>query len=139
VTLCIAAACQYINEPAIVLCCDERGTRGLVSADDSNKIRWVSDRMAVLLAGSRTHADQLFLSISENFAEHADLSDEIQITRFIQALKASAQKRKREMMSDYTAMNLGMNLDKFIKSSKSNMLESHYHDTWLELKSLHLV
>lgn len=141
VTLCIAAGYTSAIEecPGLVLCCDERGTRGLVSADDSNKVRWMfDDSVAVLLAGSRTAADQLYLAINEAIEDAPDFSDEISITKFIQTVKRAAQKRKRELMDEYVALHLGMSLEDFTSRAKSVLLETHYLDVWMELKSITL-
>lgn len=140
-TVCIAAGFhdRLHDGPGIVLCCDERGTRGQVSADDSAKIRWaLDDRLAVLLAGSRTSADQLYLTIMEAIQENVDFSDEMKITRFIQTVKRAAQKRKRELMEEHVSLTLGMSLDEFTNKSKNVLLETHYLDVWSELKSINL-
>src|ERR1039458_6888788 len=140
-TLCIAASFYNPVEelPGIVLCCDERGTRGLVSADDSDKVRWSPDeRMAVLLAGSRTAADQLYLAIMEAIEGQADLSDEIKITRLIQLVKRAAQKRKRELMDEHVSLTLGMSLEEFTSKSRSVLLETHYLEVWHDLKTITL-
>ena len=140
-TLCIAASFYNPVEelPGIVLCCDERGTRGLVSADDSDKVRWSPDeRMAVLLAGSRTAADQLYLAIMEAIQGQADLSDEVKITKLIQLVKRAAQKRKRELMEEHVSLTLGMSLEEFTSKSRSVLLETHYLEVWHDLKTITL-
>jgi 20S proteasome alpha/beta subunit len=152
-TLCIAAG--FYGQPeglgGVVLCCDERRNRGLVSADDSNKIRWALDgRLVFLLAGGRTAADQLYLSIIEAIegqhpkrgilgaSAYVDFSDEIQITKFIQLVKHAAQKRKRELMEEHVSLTLGMSFEEFTAKSSSILRETHYLDTWHELKSINL-
>jgi hypothetical protein len=102
VTLCIAAPCRGKtgddeDHAAIVLCCDECGDRGLVSADDSYKIRWVGNGISVMLAGARTRAQELYLSVMPCLeAYDAETNpDDLWIDKLLQDLKACVDERKK--------------------------------------------
>lgn len=140
VTVCIAAGCRYEDNPALVLCCDERGNRATVSADDSYKIRWINDALAILLAGSRTAADELYWAINTAVRSWgaSDQTDEIDITKFKKDLEWAAHLRKRELMDRYTRLNVGLNFEEFLQRAKTVLSEGHYLEAWADLRAINL-
>ena len=139
-TVCIAAACRHEGHPALVLCCDERATRGTsVSSDDSDKVRRINDTLVVLLAGGRTAADELFWAINDAVKRWTGTdTDEIQITEFKHSLERAISDRKRGLIDRYTRLNLGLSFEEFLERGKTVLTETHYLETWSELRRINL-
>ena len=58
-TLCVAAACRDRGKPRIVLATDWRTESAVASADIQDKLYWMSDNIAVLIAGTVSRAVEL--------------------------------------------------------------------------------
>ncbi len=60
VTLCIAAACQYRNQPRIATCTDWKASSSLGSAETADKLRWLkAPNWIALTAGDAAKAEAL--------------------------------------------------------------------------------
>ncbi len=142
-TLCIAASALHQDEegeeyPVIVLCCDERGDRGIVSADDSDKIRWVESNISVLLAGPATKCEELFVASLECLKAYSALEepDELDIDKLKQGLRAAAQRQKRGVMDEHARLQFGMCLDEFLSTGRAKFGEAYFQELFLELRML---
>jgi hypothetical protein len=58
-TLCIAAICQDRGKPRIVVGTDWKASTGEASAENQDKLRWVTDDIPMLLAGTVSRAIEL--------------------------------------------------------------------------------
>jgi 20S proteasome alpha/beta subunit len=133
VTVGIAACTFYENEKAIILCCDWQGTFGYVKSENTDKTRWIGAATA-LISGTLTEADELLNAsepavkafLAKTDAENSDLH----INALLADLRSIAQTRKRALMSEFFALNVGMNYDEFVRKGKTQFHQSHYDSLW---------
>jgi ATP-dependent protease HslVU (ClpYQ) peptidase subunit len=132
-TVGIGACTFYDKAKAIILCCDWQGTFGYVKSENTDKTRRIGAATA-LISGTLTEADELlnasetaiktFLAKTE--AENTDLH----INTLLADLRGVAQRRKRDLMSEYFALNVGMDFNEFVTKGKTHFHQHHYDSLW---------
>ena|ERR1035438_1269618 len=123
-TLCIAAACEHKDKPAIVLCSDWRGETESAGADTIDKFRWVTDGWPSLIAGTVSKADELV----ETYERHLEKKT---LTRLnvVQELKLPLQQRKAELAEEYIQRLLGISYREFLQRGKDQLPPEFFQQT----------
>src|SRR5205823_1050257 len=63
---------------------------------------------------------------------------DVVITRFLADLRASAARRKRELIEHYTRMNLGLSYEEFLNTAKQRFTDDDYRSRWSEIDEINL-
>ncbi len=144
-TLCIAGECEHDGIPAIVMCCDWRGTRGstyqeLVGSDDVYKMRDVFG-MSALLAGSETEADRLLVaseSAIQKFCGSTPSPDsDLIMDELLRDLEKAAASRKKKIIEHFVEINLGISYAE-LRATERSRLTDYQEIIWRRIEELTL-
>jgi 20S proteasome alpha/beta subunit len=137
-TLCIVAPCTHEGAPAIVLCADCRAEKGLavysegrIGSNDADKIRYIGESFAAVVAGIPTKADELLAQCDDAIFRFqrapANQDSDIVVTSFFNELRAAARIRRQDLINHHIAMRtVFTGRDEFLKLGKSSLLENDY-------------
>jgi 20S proteasome alpha/beta subunit len=123
-TLCIAAACEHEEKPAVVLCSDWRGETDSAGAEIVDKFRWVKDGWPCLIAGSVSKADELV----ETYERHLEKKTLTRLT-LVQELKIPLQQRKTEIANEYVQRILGISYSEFLRDGLRQLPQEFFQQT----------
>jgi len=141
-TVCIAAICRSVRGtiPALVLCCDERGDRGLVSADDSDKIKWPGPNTSVMLAGAKNSAEALYEACLNCILSYdaEENPDDTRVARLKHELEECARGRKRAIVSAHVENTLHMSLAEFNENGRARFGDAHFQELLAEHRMMNL-
>ncbi len=143
-TLCIAAETIFQGEPIIAMCSDRRRQTGLphdssslIGSDDSYKLLdWFG--VTAMLSGVPTMARELAAMCRKpaqsfwgksNDASNFDLA----VNELLEQLRSVSRLRKRQILTHFVEMKLGVTLEEFHKLPQEN-----YLDMWSEIRGLTL-
>lgn len=137
-TLCIAAECNRLGTPAIVLCRDWQAQKGSLTSDDADKQRDVDEGCRVLIAGAPTRADHLLTQCEpaiRTFMQKCDPNTtDLDTDQLLQDLRKVTKAVRKELVDDWVFRTLNMEFDEFRKNGRHDLLESHYHDIWESIR-----
>lgn len=136
-TLCLAATCEWNNEPTIVCCCDMTGVRDDVKSDTYYKIRWIK-KSIVMLAGDLSAANELFKACEHSIAKYQSGGNDLAIAEMLSSLREAVGSYRRNLNHEYLTTKYGLTFGEFLKEGKSYFNEIDHVRIWAELKSLDL-
>ncbi|HTU51907.1 MAG TPA: hypothetical protein VMF56_15050 [Acidobacteriaceae bacterium] len=120
VTLCIAAACQYRNQPRIITCTDWKVSSAWGSAENTDKLRWIkSPNWVALTAGGATSADALVRACRQALKDQ-NLTEENALDQFTRI----AQTRLTKIKDAYVMKLLGVSYEYLRLNWKKEFPES---------------
>jgi hypothetical protein len=144
VTLCIAAETIFGGEPIIAMCSDRRRQTGLpddsssfIGSDDSYKLLdWFG--VTAMLSGVPTMAKELAAMCrkpAQDFWKHSSdpANFDLAVNELLEQLRSAGRSRKRQILTHFVEMKLGISLEEFHRLPQEN-----YLDTWAEIRSLTL-
>lgn len=140
-TLCIAAICQDHGKPRIVVGTDWKATTGEASAENQDKLRWVTDNMPMLLAGTVSRAIELravyrqfFNSISKRTPPI--VPDEKNIGDLV---RKPAAIFKAKLSNEYVSLRFGLSYKDFREAvGKGQVPRSVATETYADIKNIDL-
>jgi 20S proteasome alpha/beta subunit len=140
-TLCIAAICQDRGKSRIVVATDWKASIVEASAENQDKLRWVSDNIPMLLAGTVSRAIELQATYKQFFASLGErtpplMPDDKNIGDLVRKPVAIF---KAKLTNEYVSLNLGLPYKDFRESvGKGEIPDSVATDTYAEIKNIDL-
>ena len=108
-TLCIAAACQYRNQPRIITCTDWKASTNYGSAENADKLRWIKKpNWVALTAGNKRVCDALVRAVRVS-VENQELNE----LSALRILTRIAQRQIKVVKNDYVFSALGVSYKYF--------------------------
>src|SRR5580704_13933954 len=111
-TVCIAAASIFNNDPLLVLCMDMMGSTDFSSSETTWKWRPVVDGFSALMAGTISNVREL---TSELHAQLLGSKPQV-IREVLEALRRGVGKYKHAFAVGYIQGRLGISYVKFLKT-----------------------
>jgi len=134
VTLCIAAACQYRNQPRIVTCTDWKLSSTLGSSETADKLRWIKKpNWVALTAGVAAKAEALVRTYRGFFA-NKEITEETAPGLFTTTAIAQLMWLK----NCYVRQKHAVTYDHFREKGKKEFPESVFLKTHMEVEAIDL-
>jgi 20S proteasome alpha/beta subunit len=122
-TLCVAAACQERGKPRIVIGTDWRAGTETAAADIQDKLYWIDDNIAVLIAGTVSRAVEFkdtykqFLLRRERQEKDKPEPEREPITaaNLLDVFKAPSTIYKNKLVNEYIGLRFGMTYSAFLR------------------------
>jgi ATP-dependent protease HslVU (ClpYQ) peptidase subunit len=140
-TLCIAAICQDQGKPRIVVATDWKASIGEASAENQDKLRWVTDNIPMLLAGSVSRALELQATYRQFFdglnkRTPPIIPDEKNIGDLV---RKPAAIFKAKLSNEHVSLKLGLPYKEFREAvGKGEIPDSVATDTYAEINNIDL-
>ena len=145
-TLCIAAACQERGKPRIVIATDWRAGTETAAADIQDKLYWIDNNIAVLIAGTVSRAIELkdtykqFLLRREKQENDKPEPEREPITsaNLIDVFKAPLTVYKNKLINEYLGARFGMTYHAFLRCVAAKEIpESIAEETFNTIKRIY--
>jgi len=147
-TLCISAACNHYDDPALVLVSDTRSLSssrewGLsISSENAEKMREIG-KFQALVAGDPTEADSLLAQCAEAIekfsCKESGPDSDLHYDDLFRGLRLGAGRRMKQIQDHFIAMNSPFGgIDDFLARGKASLPELQYRDLWMDIQRLHL-
>jgi 20S proteasome alpha/beta subunit len=140
-TLCIAAVCQDRGKSRIVIATDWKASIVEASAENQDKLRWITDNIPMLLAGTVSRAIELQAAYKQFFASLGErtpplMPDDKNIGDLV---RKPAAIFKAKLANEYVSLNLGLPYKDFREAvGKGEIPDSVATDTYAEIKNIDL-
>ena len=140
-TLCIAAICQDRGKPRIVIGTDWKASTVEATAENQDKLRWVTDNMPMLLAGTVSRAIELqsvYRQFFDNLSKRKPevVPDEKNIGDLVRKPVALF---KSKLSDEYVSLKFGLSYKDFREAvGKSQVPPSVATDTYTDIKNIDL-
>jgi 20S proteasome alpha/beta subunit len=132
-TVCIAAVCRQNDEPAIVICADEKISSELGSAETAFKMGLIGgNRWTCLTAGPESDILSLKRFVDAELGNAGDIDETNLIPRCTEALR----KRKSEKATMFTSSRFGMTYENFLEKGKMQLPEDVFRAATLDIINL---
>jgi 20S proteasome alpha/beta subunit len=123
-TLCVAAACRDKGKPRIVIATDWRAEGSVASGDIQDKLYWIDDDIAVLIAGTVSRAVELRDTYKQYFADRKKREDKkpeneqepITAANLIDVFKNPLVIFKNKLANEYIGLKYGMTYKSFLSA-----------------------
>ena len=134
VTLCIAAACQYRNQPRIVTCTDWKVSTPYGSAENADKMRWIKKpNWVALTAGNKRVSDALVRT-----SRVAVANQEITELSALGIFTRIAQRQIKVVKNTYVFSSLGVSYKNFRLHWETQFPLAVALETFSEIRKKHL-
>lgn len=140
-TLCIAAICQDRGKPRIVIGTDWKASTGEAGAENQDKLRWITDNMPMLLAGTVSRAIELQATYKQFFESLNADKPPLPITdrNVGDIIRKPISTFKAKLLDEYTGLSYGLSYRDFRQSiSKKEIPSSVAAQAYAEIKRLGL-
>ncbi len=138
VTLCIAAACQSKGKPRIVVSSDWRVENPSFSAEIQDKLYWVQDEWAVLIAGTVSSAIELVNTYARYFTAFKGKNIELTNTNIVDHVRRPLILQKNKVANAYVGKLLGITYKEFLATGKERLPEKKFADIVSNIEDLEL-
>jgi 20S proteasome alpha/beta subunit len=145
-TLCVAAACQERGKPRIVIGTDWRAGTETATADIQDKLYWIDDNIAVLIAGTVSRAIELkdtykqFLRKREKQEKNKPETEREPLTtaNLLDVFKAAPTIHKNKLINEYVGLRFGMTYPAFLRCVAAKEIpESIAEETLNDIKRIY--
>jgi hypothetical protein len=132
---------MHNDEQAIVLCCDERGTRGYTSRDDMNKVARIGDGITILVADNASLAKDFITRITPDLKAYSAVlnPDELTVQRLKEAIEQGAINFRAALVEKHVRLTYKLDYGQFrfveIKEALGEVLHS---EAWGEIRRINL-
>jgi 20S proteasome alpha/beta subunit len=137
-TLCIAAACQDRGKKRIVISSDWRIESSSFGAEIQDKLYWIGDEWAVLIAGGITRAIELVDTYAEHFRSLKEKKIKLTDTTILDQVKKPPILQKYKIANEYVGALLGMTYRDFLTNGKQILPEKQFEEIIADLQRLDL-
>ena len=140
-TLCIAAICQNRGKPRIVIGTDWKASTGEAGAENQDKMRWITDDMPMLLAGTVSRAIELQATFKQFFDNLSKRTPPITANakNIGDLVRKPVLIQKSKLANEYVGLKFGMPYKEFREAvGKKQIPKSVATDAFAEIKSLDL-
>jgi 20S proteasome alpha/beta subunit len=136
VTLCIAAACQDRGKIRIVVSTDWRVENSSFGAEIQDKLYWIGDDWAVLIAGRITRAIELVDTYAEYFRGLREKNIKLTDTTLIDHVKKPPITQKYKIANEYVGALLGVSYKDFLTNGKQILPEKQFEEIVADIQRL---
>lgn len=137
-TLCIAAAGEDRGKLRIVISSDWRIENSSSGAEIQDKLYWIGDEWAVLIAGTITRAIELVDTYAEYFRSLKEKKIKITDTTLLDHMKKPPIAQKYKIANEYVGALLGMTYKDFLTNGKQILPEKQFEEIIADIQRLDL-
>jgi 20S proteasome alpha/beta subunit len=144
-TLCVAAACEDRKKPRIVIATDWRAETSVASGDIQDKLYWIGDNIAVLVAGTVSRAIELRDTYKQYFSQREKREaqkpesekEPVSASNLIDIFKNPLVIFKNKLANEYIGLKYGMTYKAFLSAiAKKEIPESVAEQDLAEIKRI---
>lgn len=137
-TLCIAAAAEDRGRLRIVISSDWRIENSSSGAEIQDKLYWIGDEWAVLIAGTITRAIELVDTYAEYFRGLRERNIKITDTTILDHVKKPPITQKYKIANEYVGALLGMTYKDFLTNGKQILPHKQFDEIVSDIQRLDL-
>ena len=137
-TLCIAAGAKDRGKLRIVISSDWRIENSLSGAEIQDKLYWIGDEWAVLIAGTITRAIELVDTYAEYFRGLKEKKIKITDTTILDHVKKPPITQKYKIANEYVGALLGMSYKDFLTNGKQILPQKQFEEIIADIQRLDL-
>lgn len=137
-TLCIAAACQDRGRPRIVISSDWRIENRSFGAEIQDKLYWMHDEWAVLIAGTVSSAVELVNTYGRYFTALEKKKIELSNTNISDYIKRPLTLQKNKIADAHVGKLLGITYKEFLQTGKERLPKKRFTEIISDIEELEL-
>jgi 20S proteasome alpha/beta subunit len=115
-TLCIAAVCQEQRSERIVIGTDWKAGTDIAAAENEDKLYWITDNIAVMIAGTITRAVDLKNTYSQYFSSLTEQPPKITAPNISDTLREPLTIYLEKRADEYTQSKIKLSYEKFLEA-----------------------